>query len=96
MPHKIQKFRAILDFSFKLLMNGFEILRLNEATRYTAEQEAIYRLVKLLQRTVAAIAELSEDYGPIFFIKIDMKNVFWRMLFQVGEECSFLYVLPGE
>ena len=38
---KSQKLRAIHDLSFELLINGFEIMMVNNATRYTTKQEAI-------------------------------------------------------
>ena len=40
-----------------------------------------------------ATAPLLED--PIHFIKLDIKDGFWRMVFAVGEECNFAYVLPN-
>ena len=57
MPQKRLKFRAILDLLFNLLINGFEMTPVNEATRYTSKQEAIEKLVKVLLRIIADIAE---------------------------------------
>ena len=37
-PHKIRKLRAIIDLSLKLLLNGFKILSVNDATRHTAKK----------------------------------------------------------
>ena len=31
---------------------------------------------------------------PVMFSKIDIKDGFWRMVFQEGEEWNFAYVLP--
>ena len=74
--HKIRKFRAILDFSFKLMLIGFEMPLANEATRYTTKKEMIEQLQKVPRRTIATIAEVTLDEGPNFFIKIDIKYGF--------------------
>ena len=58
-PHQSRNFIAILDLSLKLIINGFEMPSLNEATKYTAKQEAIDQLGKVLPRIIAAIAESS-------------------------------------
>ena len=39
-----------------------------------------------------ATALLSED--PINFSELDIKYGFWRMMYAVGEEWNFAYVLP--
>ena len=59
---------------------------MNEATIYTAKQEAIEQLGKVKPRIIAEIAEAPEDEGPIFFRKIDTKDGFWKILYQVGSE----------
>ena len=72
-PHKSQKFRAIIGLLFKLLTNGFDMSPVNEVVRYTAKQEAIEQLGKVPPRIIAEISEAPEGNGPILFIKIDIK-----------------------
>ena len=40
-PKKIRNFRAILDLSFKLMLNGFEMPSVNEVTKYTAKKSQL-------------------------------------------------------
>ena len=95
-PHTSRKLRAILDLPFKILLNRFEMTPVNESMSYTAKHKAIEQLGKVLPRIITAIEETPEDYGPIFFIKIDIKYGSWKMLCQAGSEWNFTYVLPVE
>ena len=52
----------------------------NEAKKYIAKQEEIEQLGKVLPRIIAEIAETPKDGRPIFFIEIDIKDDFWRMI----------------
>lgn len=51
------------------MLNGIEILSVNEATRYKTKKEAIDQLGKVIPIVIAQIAKAPEDYGPIFFRK---------------------------
>ena len=64
--HNIRKFRAIINLSFKLMINGLEMPSLNEAMKCKAKQEAIEQLEKVLLRIIAEIEEEPEDNGPFF------------------------------
>jgi hypothetical protein len=46
-----------------------------------------------LQRIIHAFAEADED-AKIFMAKYDIKDGFWRLDCQEGEEWNFSYVLP--
>ena len=48
-----------------------------------------------LMRIIHAFAEASED-AMIFMAKWDVKDGFWRLDCEAGEEWSFSYVLPQE
>ena len=62
---------------------------------YTSKQEAIEQLVKVLPRTITSISEAPEYGGLIFFIKIYIKDGFWRMLCQAGGEWNLRMFCKG-
>ena len=57
--------------------------------------EAFDQVGTVMPRIIKALetAPLSED--PIHFSKLDIKDGFWRMVYAVGEEFNFAYVLPN-
>ena len=54
------------------------------------------QLGHILPRLVHAIATSSEDDGPWLFMKLDIKDGFWRMVIPEEDEFNFCYVLPQE
>jgi hypothetical protein len=95
-PHKSRQFRAILDLSFKLrLKDGTHLPSVNETTTLEAPAAAIDQMGHALQRIIHAFAETDED-AKIFMAKYDIKDGFWRLDCQEGEEWNFSYVLPQE
>ena len=95
-PHKSRGFRAILDLSFKLrLKNGGMLPSVNEGTTLEAPAGAIDQLGHSLSRIIHAFAE-AEDDAKIFMAKFDIKDGFWRLSCETGEEWNFCYVLPQE
>eukprot|EP00956_Cyclotella_meneghiniana_P034528 scaffold105814_cov64-Cyclotella_meneghiniana.AAC.1 len=95
-PHKSRGFRAILDLSFKLrLKKGGMLPSVNEGTTLEAPAGAIDQLVHSLSRIIHAFAEAEED-AKIFLAKFDIKDGFWRLSCETGEEWNFCYVLPQE
>lgn len=95
-PHKSRKYRAILDLSFRLrLKNGGVVQSVNETTTLEAPAGAIDQLGHSLQRIIHAFAEAGEE-DKIFMAKFDIKDGFWRLDCQAGEEWNFAYVLPQE
>ena len=95
-PHKLRKFRAILDLSFAIrLLNGTPMQSVNESTVKTAPAGAIDQLGHLLMRIIHAFAQAKED-AKIFMAKWDIKDGLWRLDCEEGEEWNFCYVLPQE
>lgn len=95
-PHKSRKYRAILDLSFALrLSDGSVLPAVNDTTTKTAPAGAIDQMGHGLMRIVHAFAEASDD-AMIFMAKWDVKDGFWRLDCESGEEWSFSYVLPQE
>jgi hypothetical protein len=95
-PHKSRGFRAILDLSFGVkLRDGTRIPSVNESTTLTAPAGSIDQLGHSLKRIIYAMAEAQET-DKVFMVKYDIKDGFWRLHCQEGEEFNFAYVLPRE
>ena len=94
-PHKSRKYRAILDLSFSLLVSGYKLPSVNEASVEGAPMEAMAQIGTVLPRLIDAIALAPAEGGDIMFSKLDIKDGFWRMVCALGEEWNFAYVLPN-
>jgi hypothetical protein len=95
-PHKSRAFRAILDLSFRVkLQDGRRVPSVNEGTTLMAPARAIGQLGHSLKRIIHAFAEAGDD-AKVFMVKYDIKDGFWRLHCQAGEEYNFAYVLPQE
>jgi len=93
-PHKSKAFRSILDLSYKLkLKNGGVVSSVNDTTEKLAPQGAIDQIGETLSRIIYAFAETDDD-AKIFMAKWDIKDGFWRMDGEEGQEYNFAYVLP--
>ena len=93
-PHKSRQFRAILDLSFPIkLSNGTIVPSVNDATTKTAPRGAINQIGHSLQRIIHAFATSDPD-AKIFMAKWDIKDGFWRLDCEEGQEWNFCYVLP--
>jgi hypothetical protein len=93
-PHKSRKFRAILDLSFQLRLNGKKQQSVNSGTTKQAPQKAMAGLGNALKRI---IHEMAKNYNPNFpykFAKCDIKDGFWRMVVHPDDAYNFCYVLP--
>jgi hypothetical protein len=95
-PHKSKDFRSILDLSFQLRLKNDNILNsVNDTTIKSAPKGALNQLGHTLSRIIHAFVEADDD-AKIFMTKWDIKDGFWRMDCEVGEEWSFTYMLPQE
>jgi hypothetical protein len=97
-PHKSRRFQAILDLSFRLRLECGDMLKsVNESTTLSAPAGAIDQLGHTLQRVIHAMAEADlRGDEKVFMAKYDIKDGFWRLNCQKGEEWNFAYVLPQE
>jgi len=93
-PHKSRSWRAILDLSFELEVNGKRLASVNDASEATAPAAALDQMGEALPRLIAAVAAAPGEGGNIVFAKLDIKDGFWRMSVQRGAEWNFAYVLP--
>ena len=93
-PHKSRKWRAILDLSFRLRLRSGEVVpSVNENTEKTAPQGALDQLGHSLDRIIHAFAQAGPE-DKVFMAKWDVKDGFWRLDCEEGEEWNFAYVLP--
>ena len=94
-PHKSRKFRGILDLTFPVTIvdENYIVDSVNAATSKTAPQGAIDQIGQVLPRIIAAIAD-SKPGENVFMAKFDIKDGFWRLVCEEGEEWNFAYVLP--
>ena len=93
-PHNSRMFRAILDLSFPIkLSDGTIIPSVNSTTTKTAPRGAINQIGHSLQRIIHAFATADPD-AKIFMAKWDIKDGFWRLDCERGQEWNFCYVLP--
>ena len=65
----------------------------NDTTEKVAPQGSIDQIGEALSRIIYAFAETDED-AKIFTAKWDIKDGFWRMGGEEGQEYNFAYVLP--
>jgi hypothetical protein len=94
-PHNSRAYRAILDLSFPVHLNPSTTLpSVNSSTTKTAPKAAIDQIGHVLPRIIHAFAT-AEDDAKIFMAKWDIKDGFWRLDCEVGEEWNFCYVLPS-
>ena len=93
--HKSKPYRAILDLSFPVtLADNTTHPSVNDATQKMAPQKAIDQLGHSLQRIIHAFATV-DPHAKIFMAKWDIKDGFWRLDCEEGEEWNFCYVLPN-
>ena len=68
---------------------------MNNTTTKTAPQASVDQLGHSLTRLIHAFAETTVN-NKVFMAKWDVKDGFWRLDCQEGEEYNFAYVLPQE
>ena len=94
-PHKSRNFRAILDLSFPVKLNNDTVgPSVNDGTTKTAPRGAISQIGHSLTRIIHAFAT-ADPLAKIFMAKWDIKDGFWRLDCEEGQEWNFCYVLPN-
>ena len=94
-PHKSRDYRMILDLSYMFKIEGHEWPSVNDSSAPdNPPLQSMSQLGKVLPRLVHALATSPEDQGPWVFMKLDIKDGFWRLLVPKAEEYNFCYVLP--
>ena len=93
--HKSRPYRAILDLSFPVRLSpSTTVPSVNSTTMKTAPRAAIDQIGHVLPRIIHAFATVEDD-AKIFMAKWDIKDGFWRLDCEAGEEWNFAYVLPS-
>ena len=94
-PHKTRDYRMILDLSYMFSIDGLPWPSVNDSTHPSqAPLHSMAQLGQVLPRLVHAIATSPEDHGPWVFMKLDIKDGFWRLMVPEADEYNFCYVLP--
>ena len=94
-PHSSRPYRAILDLSFSIkLAPQTTVPSVNSTTTKTAPKGAIDQIGHVLPRIIHAFAS-ADEHEKIFMAKWDIKDGFWRLDCEAGEEWNFAYVLPS-
>jgi hypothetical protein len=88
-PHKSKKYRAILDLSYQLLVAGYLLPSVNDATKDCAPEEAISQIGSVLPRIIEALARMDASEGAVSMMKVDLTDGFWRVMAKEGEEWNF-------
>jgi hypothetical protein len=94
-PHKSRGYRAILDLSYSIRLHERTLASVNETMVKTAPQGSIDQMGHALSRIVHAFAK-AEDDSMIFLAKWDIKDGFWHLDCEEGQEWNFAYVLPQQ
>ena len=93
-PHKSRLFRAILDLSFQLRIDGQKLPYVNMATIIKAPQKAMAQLGSVLKRIIFEMGRNYDLKKPFMYSKADIKDRFWRLMVNKENAWHFCYVLP--
>ena len=93
-PHKSRLFRAILDLSFQLRVNGKKLPSVNIASVIKAPQKAMAQLGFVLKRIIFQMGKEYDLNKPFMYSKVDIKDGFWRLMVSADNAWHFCYVLP--
>jgi hypothetical protein len=92
---KISPIAAILDLSHGIMVGQVKHASVNASTNPTvAPASAMAELGNVLPRLIYAVANAPDGQGPILFLKLDIKDGYWRMVVPEDDEWHFAYVLP--
>jgi hypothetical protein len=95
-PHKSKLYRAMFDLSYRLRLSPEEVMQsVNKSTKKTAPRGAIDQLGHSLPWIIHALSEV-DDNVKVFMKKWDIKDGFWRLNCEEGEDFNFAYALPQE
>jgi hypothetical protein len=94
-PHKSKAYRCILDLSFQLHENGHTYKSVNQTTNKKSKPEAMTQLGLCVKRIIAIMADNHCTTRPFYFVKLDIKDGFWRMAVSNDDAWNFAYVLPS-
>jgi hypothetical protein len=92
---KSREYCMILDLLHGVPMGKTIHPSVNKATNpKVAPTAAMAELGNVLPHLIYAVANADEAQGPILFLKLDIKDSYWRMVVPANNEWNFAYVLP--
>ena len=94
-PHKSKPYRCILDLSFTLHDKGTSYASVNATTDKKSLPQSMAQLGLCIQRMIATLADNYNLQNPFQFVKLDIKDGFWRMAVSDEDAWNFSYVLPS-
>jgi hypothetical protein len=74
--HKSRKYRAILDLSYQLLVAGYLLPSVNDATKECAPEEAKAQIGSVLPHIIEVLARVDTSKGPVSLMKVDITDEF--------------------
>lgn len=81
-----------LDLSYNICLHDCKLASVNESMENTAPHGAIYKMGQTLSCIIHAFAKADADC-KIFMAKWDMKDGFWWLDCEEGQEWNFCYIL---
>ena len=86
----------ILDLSYMFTIDGTPWPSVNDSSTQLEPPitNSMSQLGQVLPRLVHALATSPEENGPWVFMKLDIKDGFWRLVVPEQDEFNFCYVLP--
>ena len=93
-PHKSKPFRCILDLSFAIRHKNNAYKSVNDSTIPHSRPEAMTQLGTSLHCIVNTMAKTWHPDHPFYFVKLDIKDGFWRVRVNDNNAWNFCYVLP--
>jgi hypothetical protein len=94
-PHKSKPYQCILDLSFTLYDKSVAYSSVNETTNKQSLPQSMVQLGLCIQRMIATMADNYDLRHPFHFVKLDIKDGFWRMAVSDQDAWNFTYVLPS-
>ena len=85
-PHKISKYRGILDLSFALKLSGYNLLLVNDVTQCCAPNVTVDQIGTCIPHLIMEMNSSPQEDGPIFLSKLNIKDDFWIMMCELGQE----------
>ena len=72
----LQKYRAMSDLSYALMVAGHMLTSANDTTKQMAPEKAINQIGSVLPQIIKAMAQAPIEGGDIMFRKLDIANGF--------------------
>jgi hypothetical protein len=85
-PQQVQRPRIIVDYTF---------FGINDKTEKRAPQDAM-QFGKALERILQALVDANPIHGPVYLLKVDIANRFYRIWLNIGDIPKLACSLPAD